>query len=116
MSMQNIDENEREIDNILHNEYKNEYPSDLSDMGDEPCIRAFFARNLIKFIPDEFLQPLRDFGPIPDLDAEVIRRLYNAGIMGGVDDIGTFDGHGVVTRAQLAAVIARILEPSLRLR
>jgi len=66
--------------------------------------------------PEENLQPINTIDAIPDVNAELIRRLYRAGIISGVDGEGTFDGHATLTRAQLTAVIARVMEPELRLK
>lgn len=56
---------------------------------------------------------------IPDLDRDYHRspavyRLYDAGILTGVDAYGTFDGEGTLTRAQAAVMVARVLDESLR--
>lgn len=40
--------------------------------------------------------------------------MIEVGIMTGVDEKGSFDGRGTVTRAQLAAVLARAVRPELR--
>ena len=41
---------------------------------------------------------------------------YNAGILTGTDDSGTFEGDKRLSRAEAAAMIARIVRPSLRRR
>lgn len=86
-------------------------PSALSD----PCNRANLAYYLSIYASEANLKPINEVETVPDMDIELIRRLYRAGIMGGVDEYGTFDGHGTLTRAQLAAVVARVVAPSLRL-
>ena len=82
---------------------------------DEPCPRAMFAVFLYACIPEDQLSPINDVGPLPEFDTEGLRTLYNAGIIGGVDDAGTFNGSETLTRAQLAAIIARVIDPTLRL-
>lgn len=47
---------------------------------------------------------------------ESIFKLYEAGILGGVDDVGTFAPYGELTRAEAAVMVARVLEASLRLK
>ena len=46
---------------------------------------------------------------------EGVLRLYNAGILTGTDRFGSFSPHGYLTRAEVAAMAARILRPELRL-
>lgn len=56
---------------------------------------------------------------VPDLaprsDQDVLG-LYRAGILNGVDDQGTFMGAKTLTRAEAAAMLARVLKPELQLR
>ena len=40
---------------------------------------------------------------------------YEAGILGGVDDYGTFYGSGELTQAEAAVMVARVLEEGQRL-
>jgi len=58
---------------------------------------------------------------VPDVNeetpnAERILRLYQAGVLTGVDKAGNFGGDKELTRAQAAIMMARVLEPSLRVR
>ena len=58
---------------------------------------------------------------VPDVNeetpnAERILRLYRAGVLTGVDQAGNFGGDRELTRAQAAIMMARVLEPSLRVR
>lgn len=57
---------------------------------------------------------------LPDLErseqSESIFKLYEAGILSGVDDVGTFSPFGELTRAEAAVMVARVLAPSLRLK
>nr|WP_325258046.1 S-layer homology domain-containing protein [uncultured Oscillibacter sp.] len=57
-----------------------------------------------------------DVNPDETQDAEAILQLYQAGILTGIDQAGTFHGSGQLTRAQAAMMLARVLEPSLRVR
>lgn len=41
--------------------------------------------------------------------------LYEAGVLGGVDEFGTFGGHQDLTRAEAATMVARVLDESQRL-
>lgn len=49
-----------------------------------------------------------------DLDREAVLRLYNAGILTGTDSLGSFSPNGTLTRAEMAAMAARLLRPELR--
>ncbi len=56
---------------------------------------------------------------IPDLAREHdnnIFRLYEAGILGGEDEYGTFHPSDTLTRAQAAVMVARVLDESQRLQ
>lgn len=82
---------------------------------DDPCLRANLAYYLAIYTPEEYLNAINEIDSVPELDIELIRRLYRAGIMGGVDEYGTLSGHSTLKRSEFAAVIARIVEPELRL-
>lgn len=64
---------------------------------------------------DEMLPALHKNTP-PDTDRADVLRLYRAGVITGVDDQGTFSGSGTLTRAQFAVLLARLLEPDLRVK
>lgn len=64
------------------------------------------------------LEPIREAAPGPGLDAEIwltVLPLYEAGILNGVDGSGAFHPEGTLTRAEAAAMAARIFHPELRL-
>ena len=63
---------------------------------------------------DEMLPALHQNTP-PDTDRADVLRLYQAGVITSVDDQGTFNGNGTLTRAQFAVLLARLLEPNLRI-
>lgn len=62
---------------------------------------------------DEMLPTLHENTP-PDTDRADVLRLYRAGVITGTDGQGTFNGKGTLTRAQFAVLLARLLDPSLR--
>lgn len=66
------------------------------------AVEGLPAINQITWVPAESWQ---DFDLLP---------LYNAGILTGVDAYGSFFPEGFLTRAEGAAMLARVLEPSLR--
>jgi len=103
-----------EMIEIIENDFPDMVLYDFSDV-EADCPRAMLALFLAVCIPEEYLTQINDIEAIPDFDTELVRMLYNAGILGGVDEYGTFSGRGTLTRAQMAAVIARVLKPELRL-
>lgn len=52
---------------------------------------------------------------LPDVGADnVVLFFYNAGVLTGKDAYGTFDPTGTLTRAECAAMVARVVRPGLR--
>ena len=60
------------------------------------------------------LEEINDISFVPGTRDEGILRLYRAGILSGSDGYGSFDGGRELTRAEAAAALARLVEPSLR--
>jgi len=83
-----------------------------------PTSREGFAEALFDAAGE--LEKLYTVDWLPDLERseynESIFKLYEAGILGGVDDVGTFNPYGSLTRAECATMVARVLDPSLRLK
>ena len=61
------------------------------------------------------LPVLNDVNSLPDSEDAGVLGLYRAGILAGTDGCGSFKGTESLTRAEAAAALARIAEPSLRL-
>lgn len=61
------------------------------------------------------LPAINDIGRVPDSDHPAVTELYRAGVLNGVDDKGTFSPDSTMTRAEAAAICARVLKPELRL-
>ena len=83
--------------------------------------RADFAKILAASIDPIDLQPINlvDDGAIPDVDmssdyADAAYLLYRAGVLTGSDENGTFNPTSTISRAEAAAIITRIVDPSLR--
>ena len=88
--------------------------------------RGFFAKALAAACGDS-LEKRFDGVAIPDLPREdathpgadayraAAYALYEAGILNGIDQQGTFDAEGTLTRAQAAVMVARVLDESQRL-
>lgn len=86
------------------------------DFSELPATRLDFALALAASAGE--LEELHPVSPAPDLSAETWERiapLYAAGILTGVDSSGTFQPEGGLSRAECAAMAARIVRPELRL-
>lgn len=98
------------------------------DSGYDPAVRFSkdnATRALFAWLVDLTagkLEAVNETASAPDVeigetrDAESILRLYQAGVLTGVDAAGNFGGDKELTRAQAAIMMARVLEPSLRVR
>ena len=65
-------------------------------------------------IPEDILSPINSITTLPDTDDATVLRFYNAGILTGVDSWGTFAPDKSLTRAETAALVARVARPELR--
>ena len=65
-------------------------------------------------IPEDMLAPINTITALPDTDDETVLRFYNAGVLTGVDGWGTFAPDRSLTRAETAALVARVARPELR--
>lgn len=83
---------------------------------EKPVTRLTFAKALAEVTGD--LAAVRTMDALPDLprtpENEGIYTLYEAGVLTGVDDTGAFAPEATLTRAQAAAMLARVLDPALR--
>lgn len=64
------------------------------------------------------LEPINQVSPASDLyddQWDLVKPLYEAGILNGVDGYGTFRPQGALSRAEAATMAARVLRPELRL-
>lgn len=87
--------------------------------ADSTCIRRDFVRMLSAVLEKNTLAPVNEVTVLPDLprsSAEVYLPFYRAGILTGRDEYGTFGEEDPLTRGAAAAMLARIANPSLRLR
>lgn len=62
---------------------------------------------------DQFA-PINSIEALPDTDDPTVLWFYNLGVLTGVDDAGTFRPDRSLTRAECAAMVARIADPALR--
>lgn len=83
----------------------------------EPSTRWETACILLAALEDD-LTPADGTALLPDIDEdprlETVLPLYQAGIITGIDQYGHFHPDGVLTRAELAAIAARLIRPDLR--
>ncbi|NCE63835.1 hypothetical protein D1159_04375 [Pseudoflavonifractor sp. 524-17] len=97
-----------------HMDYLEELGISLPD-GEAPATRLEFVTLLAAVLPEECLSPINDIPPPPDTEAPAVLAFYRAGILAGRDSRGAFAGEEVLTRAEGAAILARIVRPELRL-
>lgn len=85
--------------------------------GDYSARRYELVTALDKAVGSD-LTPINHITDYPDAyddEREMVLRFYNAGILTGTDAVGSFSSSGFLTRAEVAAMAARILKPELRL-
>ncbi|MCL2226180.1 MAG: trypsin-like peptidase domain-containing protein [Oscillospiraceae bacterium] len=87
-----------------------------------PITRADFAVIMASALPDEALTPINRIadGAIPDVlerfsYGQAVYKLYRAGVLTGADGDGAFFPGRTLTRAEAAAIIARMVEADLRM-
>lgn len=83
--------------------------------GEAPATRLDFLNLLTAVLPKDLLPPIRTVQCLPDTEDPAALAFYNAGILTGLDSRGTFAGDKVLTRAEAAVILARIVRPGLRL-
>lgn len=86
-----------------------------------PVSRAGFASILNGALPDSALLQINivEEQSIPDVPTDsnyynAVYRLYRAGVLTGNDTKGTFTPFSYITRGAAAAIVSRMVEPSLR--
>lgn len=84
-----------------------------------PISRRYLASLLAKALPPEEYLPINSVATLPDVTwdepcGEDIFTLYNAGILTGTDPSGTFLPDTHITRAELSAILCRLVQPGAR--
>lgn len=84
-----------------------------------PATRAMCTAILGAAIPESELQAINNITAIPDVTQDsswgrAVYRLYNAGVLTGTDEYGTFTPANQISRAEVAAIATRIVDTSLR--
>ena len=70
--------------------------------------RQEFVSLLAAVVPEDMLSSINTITVLPDTSDPAVLRFYNAGILTGVDDMGTFAPEKTLTRAECGAMVARI--------
>ena len=86
---------------------------------DSKASRSVFAGIMANALPDEELDAIGTVTSIPDVTDETkfsgsIYQLYNAGILGGADEYGTFHPYDTIKRSEVAVVVLNIAEEERR--
>ena len=94
-------------------------PADWTAL-DEPASRAEVAYLIAHALPKAELKALRRVETLPDVAAgdpyaSEIFLLYRAGVLSGNDPQRTFRGESNVLRAEIAAMLARLIDPAQRI-
>ena len=98
------------------------YVTYLEDLGiDVPdptrqATRQEFVALLSAVVPEDMLSPINAITTLPDSTDAAVLRFYNAGILSGINSTGTFAPDKTLTRAECAAMVARVAREELRMR
>ena len=90
-------------------------PDQINGLG-ETATRLDFVK-LLSLVSGDLLEPINDIADFPDATEEtkdVVLPFYQAGILTGTDDYGTFRANGTLSRAEMATMAARLIRPELR--
>lgn len=91
-------------------------PAALADYT-RAATRLEFAQILAKALPESALAGINAIadGAIPDVaDNAPVYLLYRAGVLTGSDAAGTFHPDSSIRRSEMAAIVARMADPTLR--
>lgn len=78
-----------------------------------PATRLDFAQ-MLDLVWGADAPRYNDYTALPDTDDPAVLRLYNVGILTGTDALGSFVPRRGLTRAEVAAMAARVARPDLR--
>lgn len=86
-----------------------------------PALRRDVAMIMNKALPTTYVKAINMFTAIPDVPTKdpayaSIRKLYNAGVLTGMDEAYSFYPDNNVTRAEIAAIVNRLAIPDNRKR
>lgn len=94
------------------------YPAEFSGRYTQPATREELAHILYMALPACYAK-INDISPIPDVPTSdryypEILSMYEAGVLTGNDEYGTFYPQSMVCRSEAAAMISRIINTDLR--
>lgn len=89
--------------------------ADTVFIRDRSATRGEFFSLLAAAVPKSMLTRLNSITALPDTQDSDLLDFYNAGVLTGTDEYGTFAAERNLTRAEMAAMLARIVRPELRL-
>lgn len=95
----------------MENSYNYYLPMDVAAAS---CDRYDFVWFLAAVLPETALTAVNTITTLPDSGDPDVLRFYNAGILTGSDEYGTFNGISLLNRGQAAAMLARIVDPAQR--
>lgn len=81
---------------------------------EKAATRQEFVDLLSAVVPEDMLSPINAVTVLPDSTDPDVLAFYNAGILTGMDKWGTFAADKTLTRAEAAAMVARVARTSLR--
>ena len=98
--------------------------SDLSSRQGETITRSEYVYIFSKALPAEAFAEINNIpvGSIPDVpncntaEEKAIYKFYRAGIVLGTDDKGTFKPNSNISRAEVATILVRMMDPSFRVK
>ena len=105
----------------LTDDFQSDLPSFDRSSANEPATREEFVDYLSRALSSAgvALPKINQMDSLPDVRSNsreaAILAFYNAGVLSGKDSYGSFDGNGSLNRGEAAAMLARIVSPSLRL-
>ncbi len=87
----------------------------------EPITREKFVNLLVNIYPDTEFTNINEIKDIPDIkiDTEIgefILKLYESGILSGIDNAGSFAPNNYIRRSEICAIISRIIRQENRIR
>lgn len=88
---------------------------DMDGMGMR-ATRLDFVK-LLSLVSGDLLEPINDITAFPDAaedTKDLVLPFYQAGILTGVDDSGTFNAGGTLSRSEMSTMAARLIRPELR--
>ena len=98
--------------------------SDLSSRQGETITRSEYVYIFSKALPAEAFAEINTIpvGSIPDVpkcntaEEKAIYKFYRAGVVLGTDDKGTFKPNSNISRAEVATILVRMMDPSFRVK